>query len=390
MKTDLFRTVTLVLAAAAALRAQDVKTTVVEASHVVLAPGEVLDGEAARIAFRDGKIVAVGREIAADVIARATRIRLPEGAVVVPGMIVLHDQLGLAGDLAETIDAFTPELRAADAFDPFDRVLPRRAQSGITSVLLAPTSTNTFGGIAALVKWNGTRGVVASAEGYLKMALVGSSLSRERYPTSRMGAAELIRGAFADARDPLRGSTPALAVLREAADGGRRVLIHASSHAEVSGALDIAAEVGITPILLDVVEIEDCLPRLRGKPISVSLRALGWNSEEKALDAPAKLAAAGVRFSFCSADGRGLRRSAALAVRHGLDRKTALDAITRIPAEQSGFGDRLGSLRVGRDADFDVFDGDPIELTSRLLEVWVDGRRQPIASAAPSGAEVAR
>ena len=371
-------------------RAQDARTTVIEASRIVLAPGEVLDGDAARIALRDGKVIGVGKEIAADVIARATRVRLSAGSVVIPGLVSLHDQCGVGGDLAETIDAFTPALRAADAFDPFDRTLPRRARSGITSIALAPSSANTFGGIAALVKWNGDRGVVASSEGYLKMALVGASLSRERYPTSRMGAAELIRNMVADARNPLRANTPDLAILREVLDGSRRVLIHASDHAEVSGALDLAAEIGLAPVLLDVVEIDASIARLRGKGIPVALRALDWNSKLEALEAPAKLAAAGIRFSFVGTSGRALRRSAALAVRHGLDRRTALEAITRAPAEQAGFGDRIGSLRIGRDADFDVFDGDPTELTSRLLEVWVDGRRVADHTAADPHAGTSR
>ena len=368
-----------IAAAASALSAQDPAatpvTTVVEATRVVLAAGEALDGDQARIALRDGKVVAVGREIAPETLARAQRVRLPAGAVVVPGFVALRDQLDSAADLAESIDAFTPELRAADAFDPFDRVLPWRARSGVTATVLAPNSLNTFAGIASLVKWDGERGSVAAADGYLLLALVESSLSRERYPTSRMGAADLVRGAFAEAADPLLGIGPEYAVLREAKDGGRRVAIHASTHAELTGAIDLAHELGLSPVLLDAAEIENCIERLKGTSLSVALRPLDWGSKTAALEAPARLAAAGVRFSFAGATGHALRRSASLACKHGLDRRTALDAITRVPAEQAGFGDRIGMLRVGRDADFVVFDGDPIDLTTRLLETWVDGRR---------------
>lgn len=351
------------------------ESTILEATRVVLAAGEALDGEAARLAIRDGKVVAVGREIGAEMLGRSRRVRLPAGAIVVPGFVALNDQLDLGAELAESIHAFTPELRAADAFDPFDRVLPWRARSGVTGIVLAPASVNTFAGIASLVKWDGERGRVAAADGYLKLALVDSSLSRERYPTSRMGAADLVRQAFADASDPLLGVGPEYAVLREVKDQSRRVAIHASSHGELVGAIDLARELGLAPVLLDVVEPDECIELLKGSSVTIALRPLDWGSRVALLEAPAKLASAGVRFSFAGTTGNALRRSAALAIKHGLDRRTALDAITRIPAEQAGFGERLGTLRVGRDADFVVFDGDPTELTSRLLETWVDGRR---------------
>jgi len=64
-----------------------------------------------------------------------------------------------------------------------------------------------------------------------------------------------------------------------------------------------------------------------------------------------------------------------MCVRAGLDANTALSAMTATAAELSGAGDHAGTLAVGRDADFVLWSGSPIELSSRLEEVWVDGRR---------------
>jgi imidazolonepropionase-like amidohydrolase len=66
---------------------------------------------------------------------------------------------------------------------------------------------------------------------------------------------------------------------------------------------------------------------------------------------------------------------AAMAVRHGLSWKQALEAVTINPAKILGLDGRIGSLAVGKDADFAVFDGDPFHYKSRCVATYVDGRR---------------
>jgi len=69
-----------------------------------------------------------------------------------------------------------------------------------------------------------------------------------------------------------------------------------------------------------------------------------------------------------------LRVTAALAVRAGLDRRIALRGLTLTAAELAGVSERVGSIEAGKDADLVVLSGDPLELTSRILRVMVDGR----------------
>jgi imidazolonepropionase-like amidohydrolase len=64
----------------------------------------------------------------------------------------------------------------------------------------------------------------------------------------------------------------------------------------------------------------------------------------------------------------------ALAVREGMDRDAALRAVTLNPAAVLGVQDRVGSLTPGKDADVVLWSGDPLDLQSRVLRVWVDGR----------------
>jgi imidazolonepropionase-like amidohydrolase len=63
-----------------------------------------------------------------------------------------------------------------------------------------------------------------------------------------------------------------------------------------------------------------------------------------------------------------------MAVREGLERSQALSLVTRNPAEIMGVGDRIGSLKVGADADFVIWSGDPLDIYQRPERVFVEGR----------------
>lgn len=386
---------------------ESVPTTLVTAKRIVVAPDTVLEDSA--LLLRNGKVVLVGPEIPAEA-KRGVPVVSFDGTLM-PGMVLAHTYLGEADDLAERTDAVTPQLRAADALDPFDDTLAQLARHGITTATVAPVSANTLAGLAAVVK-TGEVATVLTPESYLKAALVDESLDQERYPTSRMGAADLLREKFRAAREG-PADTPELAALRAVLDGRHRLAIHARERAAIVEALNLFEQLGLPPLLIGAEEIEDVLPRMAKLGGSVILEPLHAGDPLPRLELPAKLEAHNVPFSF-SIDGAPqagdhqdngmrevapgvfvfvgsaptapatagkpghpdlLRLSAALAMRHGLSRRAALEALTRTPAKQSGVDDHVGTLRQGRDADFVVFGGDPLDLSSPVLAVYVGGRR---------------
>jgi imidazolonepropionase-like amidohydrolase len=72
-------------------------------------------------------------------------------------------------------------------------------------------------------------------------------------------------------------------------------------------------------------------------------------------------------------DSRLLLRSAALAVRAGLSREKAINALTLAPAQMLDLQTRVGSLEAGKDADFIVLSGDPLSVYTHVLETYVEG-----------------
>jgi len=93
---------------------------------------------------------------------------------------------------------------------------------------------------------------------------------------------------------------------------------------------------------------------------------------------PKKIAEAGLLYSLTpgsdsSMPERMLTYQAARCVREGIARDEALRAITINGAKILGIEDRLGSIEVGKDAHLVVFSGDPLDFSSVVEKVFIDG-----------------
>lgn len=350
----------------------------VRAKTIVVSPELTLTDKS--LLLRGGRVAAVGDDVPSELGADVQRIDLGN-AVVVPGFVLPHTYAGAERDLAETVDAYTPELRALEAYDPFGDAVQRLRQGGVTTLAIAPRSSNTFAGLAGAAKTGPDAGRVLQEQCYLKLALVPESFDQQRFPTSRMGALDLVRAAFRTANAPLATLTPDRQTLRDVTAGAVPLAVHARTLDELCCALDLVdpARGGVLAgsqvklVLLGAEAAEKCLDRIVALRAAVILEPLRAGMSDERLRLPSLLHGRGVSFAFAAASVPELRMAAALAVRHGLDRRAALTALTTAPAQVLGIADRVGTLLQGRDADLAAFDGDPLDLTSRLLAVAIDG-----------------
>ena len=70
-----------------------------------------------------------------------------------------------------------------------------------------------------------------------------------------------------------------------------------------------------------------------------------------------------------------LRLCAGFAIKDGMKPFDALKAITINAAEHANVADRVGSLEVGKDADFVLMDGSAFESSSKVIATYIDGKR---------------
>jgi imidazolonepropionase-like amidohydrolase len=159
---------------------------------------------------------------------------------------------------------------------------------------------------------------------------------------------------------------------------------HTHRHDDVLTAIRLAKEFGFRMVLQHVSEAWKVAPEIAasGFPVSsIVLDSPGGKLE--AMDVSnrngAVLEKAGVLVGFHTDDGvtdsRHFLRSAAFAVRDGMSREKALEALTIAGAKMLDLQARIGSLETGKEADFILLSGDPFSVYTKVLETFVEGKR---------------
>jgi imidazolonepropionase-like amidohydrolase len=351
----------------------------------------------------DGVIAAVGAS--ADVsIPVGADVRDLEGKTLMPGLICTHSHVGrpAGGDRSAPLN---PEVRVLDAIDVRHSSLQRAQAGGLTCVNVMPGSGHLLSGQTVYLKLKDgntiddllIRDENGRIAGGIKMANGTNSRRDPPFPGTRAKSAALVREKYVEAqayRDKLERANgdpekmPArdlgLEALVEVLNGERVVHHHTHRHDDILTVLRLSEEFGFKVVLHHVSEgwkVADEIAAA-GAPCSViTIDSPGGKQEAVDLlnETGGVLERAGVSVSFHTDDyindSRLFLRSPALAVRAGMSREAALRAVTLEAARQLDLDDRIGSLEVGKDADFCVLDGDPLSVYSLVLETWVEGER---------------
>ncbi|MFM8213365.1 MAG: amidohydrolase family protein, partial [Pirellula sp.] len=172
--------------------------------------------------------------------------------------------------------------------------------------------------------------------------------------------------------------------LIEAMQGTRIVHHHTHRHDDIITVLRLSQEFGFRVVLHHVSEGWKVAKEIAEAKVPCSVIVVDSpGGKLEARDMTFKnghvLDQAGVRVAFHTddwiTDSRVFSRSAALAVRAGMNRDRAIEALTIAGAEMLGLESRIGSLVAGKDSDFCILDGDPLSVYTRVLETWVEGQK---------------
>jgi imidazolonepropionase-like amidohydrolase len=367
--------------------------------------------ENATVVVTDGKIAAVGAGITPP--AGATVVSCA-GKHVYPGLIAPYTILGLveiSSVLGTHDDAeagnVNPNIRAEVQINPESDLLPVTRVNGITSALSVPRG-GAISGTSALVHldgWTQEDMTVAKPVG-LHINWPGMTISRAWYETrseeeqrkARDQAVQAIRDAFEDGRAywkareaegkagvPRHDRDVKWDAMGRALRGEIPVMFHAGALNQIRAVLKFVDEQKLKNVVIvggyDAWMVAD---ELKARDIAVitaaplALPSRSYEPYDQGMALAAKLQAAGVR--FCVSDGggssneRNLGYQAAMAAAYGLPRDEALKSITLYPAQILGVGDRLGSIEVGKIGDLIVTNGDPLEITTQVEQVYINGR----------------
>lgn len=220
---------------------------------------------------------------------------------------------------------------------------------------------------------------------------------RDESPMTRMATAKIIRESLVKARRYAQDVDKAsesddydlpdfdaecealLPVIR----GELPVHIHSHRRDDIFTGIRIAEEFGLKYVIVHATEGHMVANELAECGVDVfSGPFLSDRSKPELINltpaSPGIMAAAGIRTAIITDHPvipiQYLPLCAGLAVREGMDYDTALRAVTITPARILGLDDRIGSLKKGKDADFSIFDGDPLTLSAKPLAVLIDGK----------------
>ncbi len=383
-------------AALHALEAQDAATAPqperiqVRAARLVLGDGTSVEDGA--LVVEGGRIARVGRGVELDLSLPI----LEHDGMLTAGIVVCQTHSGAAGEVYDAARSVLPEARLAHAFDPRHSDFRKALEAGITAMVIAPSDQNLAGGITTVVK---TTGEVLKKEAHLSLSFTGRSLSGgaagfslffgadeapaaaedggpenteasgrgSRHPTSYPGAREELGRLFGDPQG----------AFARAAQGELPVLIEAMDRGEVARALAFAQAHRLKGAVRGAPLAAELAARFQQSGLGAILGPYALGQKRRSLESLHELAQAGVPVAFAldapSHDPEELRLSAAMALGAGAEPAQVWKALTSDAARIAGVDERVGSLDRGKDADFVLWSGDPLDLTSRVVAVFIVG-----------------
>lgn len=362
--------------------------------------GRITNGE---LCFSGGKISLVRNGVATNIAGLLSH--MPH---ITPGLIDAHSHSAILGAVNESTLPSTAMVRIGDVVNSETRNIGDQLAGGLTVANLLHGSANPIGGQNQIIKLRDG----ASPEGLkfedapqgIKFAL-GENVKQSnwgekfttRFPQTRMGVPTFYRNRFTAAEQYLQawsnfkenGGIPPrrdleLEAIGEIIEGKRFIHCHSYRQDEILAFLRVMEEFKVRVATLQhVLEGYKIADEIAKHGAGASCFADWWAYKFEVYDAipfaGALMRERGVLVSFNSDSSdlaRRLNTEAAKAVKYGgTPEEEALKFVTINAAKQLGIDKRVGSLEPGKDADFVVWSGHPLDSRSVVLQTWIDGKK---------------
>lgn len=368
------------------------------------------------IAIHQGKIFAIGQNLTKEYLFPKQKIMVQiidaKGKHLTPGIIDEHSHIAISKGVNEGTQAVTSEVRIGDVINSDDINIYRQLAGGVTAAQLLHGSENPIGGQSALVKlkWGFApeEMKINSTDGFIKFAL-GENVKQSnwgernsiRFPQTRMGVEQVFYDAFHRAKEyenvwlkyntlipkekakaiPPRRDLE-LETLSEILNKRRFITCHSYVQSEINMLMHVADSMGFRiNTFTHILEGYKLADKMKKHNAGGSTFSDWWAYKYEVNDAiphnAAIMASQGITTSINSDDaemGRRLNQEAAKTIKYGnVPDEEALKMVTLNPAKLLHLDSLTGSIKVGKDADLVIWNGNPLSIYSKPEKTFVEG-----------------
>jgi len=356
------------------------------------------------VIIKNGKIFQIGKEL------DRSGLKVIDGTDkhLTSGIIDEHSHIAIYGGVNECTQAVTAEVRIGDVINSDDINIYRQLAGGVTAAQLLHGSCNPIGGQSALIKlrWGSSpdQMKIAGAPGFIKFAL-GENVKQSnwgdkhktRYPQTRMGVEQVYYDAFIRAKnysrirsnEKLREKEPVLSrknleldALNEIMNEKRFISCHSYQQGEINMLMHVGDSMGFrVNTFTHILEGYKVADKMKAHGVGASTFSDWWAYKYEVIEAipfnGAIMHKAGIVTAFNSDDaemGRRLNQEAAKAIKYGgLSEEDAWKFVTLNPAKLLHLDNRMGSVKVGKDADLVLWNTNPLSIYAYPDYTYVDG-----------------
>ena len=344
------------------------------------------------VLIKNGKIAAIGKNLSAAEAVQVNGI----GKHLTAGIVDEHSHIAIAGGVNECSQSVTAEVRITDVVDPEDISIYHDLAGGVTSTHLLHGSCNTIGGQTQLIKlrWGSNAEALKFTEWdpFIKFAL-GENVKRSynpmntRFPDTRMGVEQVLMDAFTRAKDyeqmgPGKRRDLELDALVEILNHKRFITCHSYVQSEISMLMHVADTFGFkVNTFTHILEGYKVADQLKAHGAYASTFSDWWAYKSEVQDAipynAAILQKVGLVVAVNSDDpemARRLNQEAAKSIKYGNVPDTeAFKMCTLNPATMLHVADKIGSIKVGKEADIVLWSDNPLSIYAKAEKTFVDG-----------------